>query len=64
MPAPCRSRSGRRSIRSRTAQQLALAVAHGDDEAVADEEQQLADLDHLLGVDVAAVLTTTNSVSP
>ena len=56
MPGPWRSRSGRCSIRSLTRRQVALAVADGDDEAGVDEEHQLADLDHLVGVDVASGL--------
>src|ERR1700746_363135 len=36
--------------------QLSRAVAHGDDEGGVDEEEQLADLDHLFGVYVASGL--------
>ncbi len=56
---PRRSRGGAGPDAARSAAaptQLALAMAHGDDEVRVDEDQQLADLDHLVGVDVAGGL--------
>ena len=56
--ARARARAGRGGCSSRVAdrRELALAVADGDDEVGVDEEQHLADLDHLVGVDVAGGL--------